>query len=471
MSENDDYMNNNIYYHGSNSKFEKFDLTNNKTYKEFDVPSWFFTKDIEYAKSYGKFLYTVKLNIKNTFDTSNPAHYKLFINQLKEWGNKKSDIERILDEQFYNGIPYWTCGDAFYTAKAHGFDSILIQEELEREVLSVAVFNTDDIEVVSIEGNESNKILHQINENDDIDWDLYDLMNDVKYQMFGEYISAVKKESPDPENGKYLKARQSWEVVPFVQLKTVWEAFIDQGKVPDRMMVMLDKIEEVITENICKLNINTEMAGHSQHSPKEEWRQYLEGQIDEDKMDAYIDYLDSSFVDWIEEPSGQMRISDYGLDPLNKKLSELRKIGIPEKKLKKIDEILNVVHQRSDIAGMFIEGGSRALSQLSGMEEDAVNEVRKIVRKTLINEAKKSKFEKLKNNKVPLTDEEREKVMTAKAVWHHGPNGEETPAVWKSKDKKTGKVTYACHTHRLYQTAKSLGAAINKFHKYVKQSA
>lgn len=206
----------------------------------------------------------------------------------------------------------------------------------------------------------------QLEESDNVDWDLYELMEEVKYKMFGEFVSAVEKEKPNFEEKRYLKARQSWTVVPFTQLKTVWEAFIDQGKVPDRMWGMLDKIEEVITENICKININTEMAGHSQHDPKNEWREYL----GDDASEEYINYLDSWFGDWIEEPNGQMRISDYGLEPLNRKLAELRKIGIPEKKLKKIDEILNVVHQRSDIAGWFIEGGSSALSQLSGMEDE-----------------------------------------------------------------------------------------------------
>lgn len=305
---------------------------------------------------------------------------------------------------------------------------------------------------------------------DGIDWDLHELMDSIKFEMMQEYIAAVEREKPNADEKRYLKARQSWELVPFVQLQTVWEAFIDQGKVPDRMVRILEKIEEVITENICKLNFNTEMAGHTPHNPKYEWESYLEGQIPEDKMDAYIEYLDEWFGDWIEEPSGQLRISDYGLKPLNEKLSELRKIGIPEKKLKKIDEILNVIHMRSDIAGMFIEGGSAALSKLSGMEEE-MNEIRKIVRKTLINEAKKSKFEKLKDDKIPLTDEERKKVMDAKAVWHHGPNGEETPAVWKSKNKKTGKVTYICHTHRAYNTAPTLKGAISRFHKFIKGTA
>lgn len=248
----------NLYYHGSNYKFEKFELTNNKTYKEFDIPSWFFTKDIEYAKSYGNFLYTVKLNLKNIFDTSNPEHYKLFIKQLREFGNKKKDIEKILDEQFYDGIPYWTCEDAFYTAKSNGFDSILIQEELDREVLSIAVFDSDNIDVLKIE-------------------------NQTK-----------------------------------LDLKEI------------RMMIR---------------------------------QQFLE---------------------------------------------ESRK--------------------------------SKA----------------------------KSKFKKLEDNKIPLTDEERKKVMDADAVWHHGLDGAPSPAVWKSKDKKTGKITYITNTHRAYQARPTLKGAISIYHSFIK---
>lgn len=96
--------------------------------------------------------------------------------------------------------------------------------------------------------------------------------------------------------------------------------------------------------------------------------------------------------------------------------------------------------------------------------EETIDEGKKRKRKA------KNKFQKLKDNKVPLNDEERAEVMKKKAVWHHGPNGEETPAVWKSKDKD-GKITYICHTHRAYNTASSLGAAINKFHNFIKGTA
>jgi len=78
-------------------------------------------------------------------------------------------------------------------------------------------------------------------------------------------------------------------------------------------------------------------------------------------------------------------------------------------------------------------------------------------------------FETLQKNKVKLTEEERNTVMKAKAVWHHGPNGEETPAVWKSKIKD--KVYYVTHTHRVYQAKRTLQAAINAFHNFIKSTA
>lgn len=84
--------------------------------------------------------------------------------------------------------------------------------------------------------------------------------------------------------------------------------------------------------------------------------------------------------------------------------------------------------------------------------------------------AKKSHFEVLKGNKVPLTDEEREICLKAKAVWHHGINGEETPAVWKSKNSK-GEVEYVTNTHRAYQTASTLKGVIKKYHDFIKSTA
>lgn len=89
----------------------------------------------------------------------------------------------------------------------------------------------------------------------------------------------------------------------------------------------------------------------------------------------------------------------------------------------------------------------------------------KLTFKQFLNE--RSEMENLKKNKKPLTDEEREEVMKAKAIWHHGPNGEATPAVWKSIDKN-GKTLYITNTHRAAASSPTLKGAINKYHDFIK---
>lgn len=83
---------------------------------------------------------------------------------------------------------------------------------------------------------------------------------------------------------------------------------------------------------------------------------------------------------------------------------------------------------------------------------------------------KASAFAVLQKNKKPLTDDERQLCMKRKAVWHHGKNGEETPAVWKSVDDK-GNTTYVTNTHRAYNTATTLKGAIKRYHDFIKGTA
>lgn len=82
----------------------------------------------------------------------------------------------------------------------------------------------------------------------------------------------------------------------------------------------------------------------------------------------------------------------------------------------------------------------------------------------LLNEKAKSPFKMMQDAKKPLDDAERDKVMKAKAIWHHGPGGKASPAVWKSVHPTTGKVTYVTHTHRAFASAPTLEGAIKKFH-------
>jgi hypothetical protein len=99
--------------------------------------------------------------------------------------------------------------------------------------------------------------------------------------------------------------------------------------------------------------------------------------------------------------------------------------------------------------------------KLSG-ERAFIDELEKI--------AKEKGMSKLKKYQVPLTDEERKEVVQRKATWNHGPNGEPTPAVWKSIDKH-GKTIYVTNTHRAFNTATTLRGAISRYHKFIKSTA
>lgn len=67
----------------------------------------------------------------------------------------------------------------------------------------------------------------------------------------------------------------------------------------------------------------------------------------------------------------------------------------------------------------------------------------------------------LKKGRTKLTDAERQAVLDAGAVWHHGPGGAPTPAVWKSV--VNGKTWYCCNTHRAGVCKPTLKSAIRAF--------
>lgn len=84
---------------------------------------------------------------------------------------------------------------------------------------------------------------------------------------------------------------------------------------------------------------------------------------------------------------------------------------------------------------------------------------------------RRSSLEVLEANKVPLNEEEYDLVMKRKAVWHHGPNGKESPAVWKSVNPKNKKTTFVTNTHRAYNKASTIKGAISRYHKFIKGTA
>lgn len=90
-----------------------------------------------------------------------------------------------------------------------------------------------------------------------------------------------------------------------------------------------------------------------------------------------------------------------------------------------------------------------------------------------------TEFDTLKKNKVPLTYEERKSVYKEDALWHYadainpltGKMERKISAIWKSKNPKTGEITYITHTHRAYNTAPTLKGIISRYHKFIKGTA
>lgn len=68
--------------------------------------------------------------------------------------------------------------------------------------------------------------------------------------------------------------------------------------------------------------------------------------------------------DWMEMPDGSDAFSDYGIDPLFKIFKEYDDEMTPEKVLVLVNKALDVYHQRGDMASIFIQGGSKALTQI-----------------------------------------------------------------------------------------------------------
>jgi len=80
------------------------------------------------------------------------------------------------------------------------------------------------------------------------------------------------------------------------------------------------------------------------------------------------------------------------------------------------------------------------------------------------------RFAALKKHKVPLTDAERAEVLKRKAVWHHGPQGAPSPAVFKSV-MPDGRTWYTTHTHRAYNVTPTLAGTIERYHQFIKSTA
>jgi hypothetical protein len=285
------------------------------------------------------------------------------------------------------------------------------------------------------------KIIKEVIEKlfEDYNEDLFDEENYLKQKIFDDFFSRKEKGY----------TRVPWRLIPYELLEITWNKYVELGYFHERYLNNLEKIENIMTENILKLKILTDLSGHSSSSYEEDFddagiidkRDYENSSLlyikdvadvqqlklfdgdytkfklfvydkdenlidskvasNESELNKMVDFLTrhylikdiisdnnffdkekddfkllnqdvkgftEDFYDWTVDAEGTDIMSDYGLEPLLKLLHQLRseEEKTPEERLLIIDQMLNVAHQRSDLASWFVVGGSRALNKLAG---------------------------------------------------------------------------------------------------------
>lgn len=147
------------------------------------------------------------------------------------------------------------------------------------------------------------------------------------------------------------------------RMKKIWNDYAKTGVVRDERGI--DDILEDFLNKVVRIDVNNYLAGHTSGDPLNEFRD-RELPIPKD--------IDDRIERAIADIHGEWMISDYGLDYLVKWLHKAMTETDYEQKLLALDSMLNVVHQRSNLASWFVRGGRRALNELAGKEDTGLPE-------------------------------------------------------------------------------------------------
>lgn len=154
-------------------------------------------------------------------------------------------------------------------------------------------------------------------------------------------------------------SRQQWDLIPADRAIKIWHDYGETGIVKDESGI--NKIADIIVENIYKLYANTIFTGHTELSPQH----IIDDIYDSENTPELNEELLDKFGDYILDNNGMWRISDYAMSPLLGDAIKILSANTPESKLMACDMALNRIHARSDIAGLFIVGGNSTLNRMS----------------------------------------------------------------------------------------------------------
>lgn len=171
------------------------------------------------------------------------------------------------------------------------------------------------------------------------------------YEKLDEKLYDIIKEFKNSKEGQTIK----WFPMNISRLSKIWRDYSKFGVVRDERGI--DDIIDNFVDKIITIDINTTLMGHSTIDPID----FLNDEGIEDITEEDLERMSDFLVD----KNGQLIISDYGLNKLKDLAAKLLDSKPYEEKLLLLDQVLNVVHQRSDLASYFVQGGRVALDNLS----------------------------------------------------------------------------------------------------------
>ena len=264
--------------------------------------------------------------------------------------------------------------------------------------------------ILKIINEELISFLREVDETID---DMYEARDNITNEIYQDFLY---------NNNQEFTKNITWQVIPYTRLKKIWEDYMKMGSVRD--VRGIDAIERIAIRNALRIDVITEIAGHTAGGSGDEvMEEHLGYWVDEqlrcyfnkpeDPNQTQLDFpaehkpdnrpcgeihpfatqvteehynpetmdiadirgklfdvmQDNLFEYYLTDPkSGHLYITDYGLAAIMQLTTELYGEQNPENKLQTIDKILNVVHQRSDLASWFVQGGSASMSDLTGYE-------------------------------------------------------------------------------------------------------
>jgi len=183
--------------------------------------------------------------------------------------------------------------------------------------------------------------------------------------MFSQEAAGIYLERLDQkiiniwENAAASKGEDIYPWTPYSikRAQKIWSDYMKLGFVRDERGI--DNIVEDFLDKIVTLDASTKLLGHSSESPQD---------IIEGFELTYHESVWEHLCDYMCTKDGTHYISDYGLKPLQELAGKLIEASTAEEKLLLLDRILNVCHQRSDLASWFVVGGRGALDELNNEE-------------------------------------------------------------------------------------------------------